>query len=346
MSYGQGERQGILTPKARSKSKVSNFIVKILIVGYSSVVKRRMLQALLLLPKVERVDIASRHGVQADDLPANWDGDLYTDYTLALERSQADLVYISLINSLHEEWVTAALRSGKLVVVDKPALVSLAATERLLDVADHAGLCLAEAVVFADHSQFDTIRGLIEESGGINRLMAVLSFPPLPTSNFRNYPELGGGALLDLGPYAAASSRLFFKDAPEEVLCRILSTNPRTNVETAFMIAARYPAGGGFLGHFGFDTEYQNCMTALGPQISLSVNRVFTTPFDLESKIFVSRRNGQSTVTCPAVDMFGLFFTRVIRAIEARAWEPFIWAMHQDAKFRERMRWSAGEGGR
>jgi NDP-hexose-3-ketoreductase len=320
--------------------------VKILIVGYSSVVKRRVLQALLLLPQVERVDIASRHGVQADDLPANWDGNLYSDYTLALERSQADLVYISLINSLHEEWIMAALRSGRHVVVDKPALLSLAATERLMDMTDHAGLCLAEAVVFADHPQFDTIRGLIDESGGINRLMAVLSFPPLPTSNFRHYPEFGGGALLDLGPYAAASSRLFFKDAPQEVLCRILSSNLRTNVDTAFMITARYPGGGGFVGHFGFDTEYQNCIIVLGPQISLSVNRVFTTPFDLQSRILVSRQNVQSTVTCSAVDMFGLFFARVIRAIEAKAWEPFIRDMHQDAKFRERMRISAEEGGR
>ena len=319
--------------------------MKILIVGYSSVVKRRVLQALLLLPNVERVDIASRHGVQADDLPPTWDGDLYTDYTLALKRSQASLVYISLINSLHEKWVSAALQSGKHVVVDKPALLSLASTERLIDVADRAGLCLAEAVVFADHSQFNIIQGLIEESGGISRLVAVLSFPPLPMSNFRNYPELGGGALLDLGPYAAASSRLFFKNAPREVLCRILSGNPRTNVETAFMVTARYPGDGGFVGHFGFDTEYQNSIAVLGPQISLSVSRVFTTPFDLQSKILVSRRNVESTVTCPAGDMFGLFFTRVIRAIEAKDWELFTRDIHQDAKFRDQMRISAAEGG-
>ena len=320
--------------------------MKVLIVGYSSVVKRRVLQALLRLSKVEAVDIASRRPVEAADLPANWNGDVYSNYAQALDRSNANLVYVSLINSLHEEWVTAALRSGRHVVVDKPALLSLAATERLIGLANQAGLCLAEAVVFADHPQFDTIRGLFKEIGGINRLVVVFSFPSLPTSNFRNYPELGGGALLDLGPYAAASCRLFFKDDPDEVVCRILSRNPRTNVDTAFMIMARYPAGVGFVGHFGFDTEYQNCITALGPQIALSVSRVFTTPFDIQNELVVDRRNERFTVACPAGDIFGLFFARVIGAIETKAWEPLIRAMHQDATFREQMRLSAEEGER
>jgi NDP-hexose-3-ketoreductase len=320
--------------------------VHVLIIGYSSIVRRRVLHALRLLPKVDAVDIASRRGVEAAELPANWVGDLYADYSRALERSHATLAYISLVNSLHEEWAIAALRSGRHVVVDKPAFPSLATTEYVMEVADRERLCVAEATVFADHPQFDMMRHAVEENGGVNRLVAVFSFPPFPPSNFRNHPELGGGALLDLGPYAAAQSRLFFTSAPREAVCRVISRHPETSIDTAFTVMATYTGARSFVGHFGFDTEYQNRITALGPGIAITLERVFTTSPVVENQLFISRRSEQLTVTCPAGDTFARFFARVIKAIEASAWQPLSRDMHEDAMFRERMRVSAEEGER
>ena len=69
--------------------------MRFLIVGYSSIVARRALPALLRLPGIRAVDIASRRPLQRTSLPENWSGRTYGDYQEAISASQADVVYVS-----------------------------------------------------------------------------------------------------------------------------------------------------------------------------------------------------------------------------------------------------------
>jgi predicted dehydrogenase len=319
--------------------------MKVLILGYSNIVARLALPALLQTRGVDRVEIASRRRLEGSDLPADFTGDLHVGYAEALEASDADLVYVSLVNSLHERWVEAALRSGRHVIVDKPAFLSFNSARRLDEMARTSGLCLAEAVVFADHPQVGVIRRIVEESQGITRLLAAFSFPPLAEENFRNHPELGGGSLYDLGTYAAAAYRLFFESPPQEITCRVLRDHPATGVDTAFSVLAVDQGGHAMLGSFGFDTQYQNWVTAIGPDLALSVERIFTIPPDLENRITVSRRGERSTITAPAGSSFGLYFERLVRAIQEGDWEADREALLGNAAFLERMRTSIGERG-
>ncbi|MDP6575814.1 MAG: Gfo/Idh/MocA family oxidoreductase [Candidatus Peribacteraceae bacterium] len=317
--------------------------MKILIIGYSSIVRRRIISALHHLDEITGVDLATRRPGEVINPLDSEIGNIYGCYREALAQTDAELVYISLINSLHGHWVEAALQAGKHVVVDKPAFLSLAETKRLAKMADRAGLCLAEAIVIGDHPQFNLVRNLVEIHGGITRLFAVFSIPPFSQSNYRNHSELGGGALLDMGSYVAALGWLLFKKEPEEVVCRVLDHHAQTQVDTAFSVLVRYPDAGCFVGHFGFDTEYQNRITAIGPQISIALDRVFTIPPDFENKIFVTRQNKQSIITCPSGDTFLLFFSRLVKAIKLKAWAEFSQDMLRNVFFREQMRRSAQE---
>ena len=312
--------------------------MKVLILGYSSIVARFALPALLRTAGVDRVDIGSRRRLDRSDLPAGFAGDLYLGYAEALKTSDAELVYVSLVNSLHEQWAEAALASGRHVIVDKPAFLSLDATRRLDEMARKSGLCLAEAAVFTDHPQVGEIRRIVEKSQGITRVLAAFSFPPLADKNFRNHPELGGGSLYDLGTYAAATDQLFFDSRPREITCRVLRCHSTTGVDTAFSVLAIHDCGGAMLGHFGFDTEYQNWVTAIGPDLALSVERIFTIPSDYENQITVSRRNERSTVTASAGSSFTLYFGRLIRAIQEGDWKMDREALLRNAAFVERMR--------
>jgi predicted dehydrogenase len=315
--------------------------MRFLIVGNSSIVARRALPALLQLPGVQSVDIASRRPLQHSSLPENWNGRIYDDYREAITDSQADVVYVSLINSLHEEWVETALRSGKHVVVDKPAFLSLAAADRLIELADKKGLCLAEAVVFSYHPQFMALQRLLLEHGESTRLTTTFTFPPLADDNFRNHAKLGGGSLYDLGPYAAAVSRIFFGEFPEEIMCRVVSYHPASNVDTAFSLLACYSGGRSYVGHFGFDTEYQNGLTLIGPEIAVTVARIFTTPPDMQIQLDVSRHNGQSRIPVEAGDSFKLFFAGVIEAVEKHSWSKLADDLRHDAQVLDAMRASA-----
>ncbi len=315
--------------------------MKILIIGHSSIVRRRIIPALHHLDEIVGVDLATRRPGEVTNPLDSEIGNIYGSYKEALEQTDAELVYVSLVNSLHGHWVEAALQAGKHVVVDKPAFLSLAETKRLAKMADRAGLCLAEAIVIGDHPQFNLVRNLGETHGGITRLFAVFSIPPFSQSNYRNHSELGGGALLDMGSYVAALGWLLFKKDPEEVVCRVLDHHAQTQVDTAFSVLVRYPDSGCFIGYFGFDTEYQNRITVIGPQISITLDRVFTIPPDLENKILVTRQSKQSIITCPPGDTFSLFFSRLIKAIKSKAWAEFPQDILRNVFFREQMQRSA-----
>ena len=315
--------------------------MRFLILGNSSIVARRALPALLQISGVQSIDIASRRPLLQASLPETWNGTIYDDYREAITDSQADVVYISLINSLHEEWAETALRSGKHVIVDKPAFLSLAAAEQLIELAADNGLCLAEAVVFSYHPQFTELQRLISEHGGVTRLIATFSFPPLADDDFRYQPDFGGGSLYDLGPYAAAVSRIFFADHPEKITCSVVSNHGSTKVDTAFSVMAGYSGGRSYIGHFGFDTDYQNSLTLFGPNIAASVSRIFTTPPDMQVQLDVSRKNEVSLVSVDAGDSFKLFFASVIDAIEKRCWTRFSDDLWHDAQILDAMRTSA-----
>ena len=315
--------------------------MRFLIVGYSSIVVRRALSALLQLPEIESVDIASRRPVQRSRFPENWSGRTYDDYREAISDSRADVVYVSLVNSLHEEWVDTALRSGKHVVVDKPAFLTLAAADKLLELAAKEGLCLAEAVVFPYHPQMAALQRLLLAHGGATRLIATFTFPPLANDNFRNHPELGGGSLYDLGPYAAAVSRLFFGDLPARVGCNVVSRHSVTTVDTAFSVLASYSGGRSYIGHFGFDTEYQNRLTLIGPEIAITVDRVFTTTSDFQNHLDVSCSGQQWKVPVEVGDSFEHFFASVVGAIEKHCWSAFAEDLWQDAQILGTMRAAA-----
>jgi NDP-hexose-3-ketoreductase len=199
-------------------------------------------------------------------------------------------------------------------------------------------MCLAEAVVFSHHPQIAVLKRLLLEHGSATRLIATFTMPPLPEDNFRNQPELGGGSLYDLGPYASAVSRLFFESAPDNVACNVVSNHPNTKVDTAFSVLASYSCGRSFVGHFGFDTEYQNRVTLFGPEMAATVDRIFTTPADFENHIDVNRSNQQSRILVEAGDPFEGFFANVIESVEKNRFSAFAKDLRQDAEFLETMR--------
>ena len=108
--------------------------MRLLLIGYSKIAQKRVLPA-LAEAGITGADVASRTRAAEVALPEGIAGRVYGDYEAALDESDADLVYVSTVNSAHAEWAQKALGHGFHVVVDKPACTSLGDTERLLDLA-------------------------------------------------------------------------------------------------------------------------------------------------------------------------------------------------------------------
>jgi len=316
----------------------------ILVIDYSTIVRKRILPAMRKNEHISRIDIASRSSASGISDEAAFNGTVFNDYADAISKSKADLVYISLVNSSHAEWAERALRKGCHVIVDKPSFTSFDDAQRLADLARAKNLCLAEATVYSCHPQIQMARDLFLQAGTRpTRLTVAFSFPPLPADNFRYQKHLGGGALWDLGPYAVSPGRLFFAAEPEEIFCRVGTRSAATGVDTAFSMLATYPDGRSMVGQFDFNTEYRNCINILGPGMSIDIDRVFTIPPDTENELLVRSNNRTSCVKAPATDNFAVFLQSVLDAIRQGNYMAFIETLLSDATVLHRLRKAAQE---
>lgn len=307
---------------------------KLLILGNSNIVRRRVLPAAQNI--FESIDLGTRR--PEAEFQTSKKGQVFSDYAEALKKSNASHVYVSLTNNLHDLWVRQALELGKNVIVDKPAFMDLDTAYELTNLADKKGLLLAEATVYSYHPQVHAIKNLFQEKASApTRLFAQFSVPPFTKDNFRYDKNLGGGALLDMGPYAASVGRIFFNEAPKDVQCRILSKN---QVETAFSVMCTYKDSRSFVGTFGFDTEYSNHIRVLSSNTLVTTDRFFTTNSDQVQNISFKNNNQDGQITVPAADSFSEFLRWAVKA-EVPEKKTFMSDLIADAELVDRMRKSA-----
>jgi predicted dehydrogenase len=304
----------------------------LLILGFSSIAERRVIPAAGAVAVIGEISIASR----SRRPPASWpkQGGFFTDYESALRECDADVVYLSLPNAMHEAWTMAALAAGKHVAVDKPAMMTREAAERAVADARRRKLLLAEATVFGHHPQFHAFGTFIREQGPLAHVDAQFIIPPLPPGNFRNRRELGGGCLLDMGPYAAATMRLLGGGPPSQVTALAGGVHPQTGVDMGFSVLARLGSGAAFSGHFSFEGEYQNRLLIVGRSGSVLTERVFSPPADQRMEWRRRIRNAESVVTSEAADTFAYFLEAVAGAVTGGDHEGFYRDLLADAECR------------
>ena len=304
----------------------------LLILGFSSIAERRVIPAAGAVAAISEISVASK----SRKPPAPWpkQGRLFSDYQAALNESDADIVYLSLPNAMHEQWIMTVLAAGRHVIVDKPATITPDAAERAVEEARRKDLLLAEATVFNRHPQFQALGGFIAEHGPLTQVDAQFIIPPLNIANFRNHRELGGGCLLDMGPYAAATMRLLGGGPPSQVTALTGGSHPETGVDTGFSVLARLHNGAAFSGHFSFEGEYQNRLLIVGRSGSVLTERVFSPPADHRMEWRQRIRNAESVVTSEAVDTFAKFLDAVTGAVAGGDHEGFHCDLLADADCR------------
>lgn len=310
----------------------------ILFVGYSSIVRKRLLPLMAQLKEITRVSVA-RFGTRPwDDQTSGLVHQRYDSFEEAERHCQPDLVYVSTVNSAHHGLAKTWLERSCHVIVDKPATLCVADTEELLLIAKARGVLLAEATVYTFHPQLAMVSEIFASAHCVPRYATVhFSFPPLAAENFRYRKDQGGGALFDTAPYAASVGRYFFRDLPTAVfgVC-----NERTveGLCVSYSVLLQYPGGRTMVGHFGFTTEYSNRLSLLGECVAVDVDRVFTTPDTCENALIVRRRNTTSLEVCPPANSFKLFFDGVTAAVKQRSFQEFADAMLYDATVTQRLR--------
>ena len=283
--------------------------MKVLLIGYSSIARRRVLPALDGMG-FEGIDIATGRPDAVDAASLNTPVRVFSGYQEGIAASRADICCISTVNSAHYSHARAALESGKHTVVDKPITLSLTEARSLADLSRTQGLMLAESVVYPDHARFTGTLARLSEGQFIPRhISAVFCFPPLPDDNFRYHERLGGGAPADLGAYAVSPSRCIFGTPPRSVSAWV--TERRGNLPIGMRIAALYDEGRTFSGYYSFNAEYQNEIRITGTNFYAHMDRFFTTPGNLETHVRIRAANRDDEWRFPPHDAFAAYLNRI-----------------------------------
>ena len=165
----------------------------------------------------------------------------FGSYEALLASDTVDGVYIPLPTSQHVEWAAKAAEAGKHVLVEKPLALNAVEIEPLIEIEKRTGVVISEAFMVTYHPQWAKVRDLIAE-GAIGRLRQVqgaFSYFNTDPSNMRNIPELGGGALPDIGVYPTVTTRFATGKEPLSVSATV-ERDPKFGTDIYADIRAKF----------------------------------------------------------------------------------------------------------
>ncbi|MDX2596088.1 MULTISPECIES: Gfo/Idh/MocA family protein [Streptomyces] len=272
--------------------------LRVAVLGTADIARRRVLPALSADPDVELTAVASRSGERAREVAGLYGCAAVTSYEAVLDRPDVDAVYVPLPVSLHAEWARRALAAGKHVLAEKPLTAHAHTTAELLELARASGLALMENVMFVHHPQHAVVRELVAAGtiGELRAFSAVFAVPPLPAGNIRHRPELGGGALLDIGYYPVRAA-LHFLGTGLDVVGAALEHSDGSAVETSGAVLVRTPKG--VLGQlaFGMEHAYRSAYELWGSEGRIRVESAFTPPAGHSPTVWVTDGAGSRELT-------------------------------------------------
>jgi predicted dehydrogenase len=143
----------------------------------------------------------------------------FGSYEEMLASDAIDGVYIPLPTSQHVEWAVKAADAGKHVLVEKPLALQAEQIAEVIDARDRNKVLISEAFMVTYHPQWHKVRELVQ-GGAIGRLRHVqgaFTYYNVDPVNMRNRPELGGGALPDIGVYPTVTTRFVTGKEPVRV---------------------------------------------------------------------------------------------------------------------------------
>ncbi len=253
--------------------------MKVLIIGYSDIVKRKIIPSIQDLSHIKSFDVATRKNQKINE---NKLDKIFNSYEKSLEESDADIVYISLPNNMHYQYSDLALKKSKHVIVDKPAITKISELDKLYNLSKQKNLAISMSCVFNYHKAWKKFKSLSLKNNEFGVLTANFTIPKPSKNNIRMSRSLGGGALNDLGIYASTSGYLFWEKKLKNIK---ISEYKKNNLNMGFTVLANYGNGKDFIGNFGFDKVYMNNVKYFGRNFNTEYKRVFSPHLDYQTFI-------------------------------------------------------------
>ncbi len=186
-----------------------------------------------------------------------------------------DIVYVATPHPFHRANARTALMAGKHVLVEKAFTVNVREAQDLVGLARSKGLFLMEAMWTRFLPSMTTLRSLIAhgELGTLTGLIADhCQYIPQERAARLHLPELGGGALLDLGVYPISFAHDLF-GAPSTI--RAVGKLTSLGVDQRVSLAMEWAGGQQAAIHTDMLARGPNKATVIGEKARVEIDSVW-----------------------------------------------------------------------
>jgi predicted dehydrogenase len=189
-----------------------------------------------------------------------------------------DIVYVATPHPMHAENSTLAVNGGKHVLVEKPFTLNADEAEKLVDLAAEKNIVVLEAMWTRFLPHMVRLREILA-AGTIGDVRTVIAdhnqkLPSDPKHRINN-PDLGGGALLDLGIYPVSFA---WDVLGEPTTVNAISSATATGVDRQTAILLGYADGQQAVLHTALDTAGPNTAAVIGTEGWIAIKGTFYVP--------------------------------------------------------------------
>lgn len=292
------------------------------VIGCSRVAQKGMLPALRDSEYAELAMVGSRNFEKAKEVASQFGGNEWGTYDDVLKNKNIDAVYVSLPNALHEEWTIKAIEAGKHVICEKPAAISYAAAQRMVESARKKNVRLLDGLMFQYHPQHARVRSLIDSGvlGNPIKFDGCFAYAMPDRASNAMSKELGGGSFNDQAPYPICASRMIFKEEPESVLCT-MQLDLQSGVPIKSDIILYYSDNKTAFASSIFGSYYQSTYSVLGSKAHIRMGRAYAVSRDVSTKIFLDTNDAVEEMVVPPADHFRLmlddFCAEIVKGVKS-----------------------------
>ncbi len=251
----------------------------------------------------------------------------YGSYEELLADPNIDAIYNPLPNHMHVEWSIRSADAGKHVLCEKPLALTAAEIQPLIEARDRNKVQIAEAFMVRVHPQWVRTKEIVDsrEIGDLRSIQVAFSYFNADPQNIRNKPDIGGGAIYDIGCYAVFVSRSIFGSEPRKVI-GLVEKDPALLTDRLSSAILDFKNGQAVFTCSTQLVPYQR-VQILGTKGRIDVEIPFNAPPDQKTRIFVDiggalDGSGIRTETFNAVDQYTLQGDAFARAVAGKGEVP------------------------
>jgi predicted dehydrogenase len=272
------------------------------------------------------VAVASRDAARAAGVAAEFAiPRAYSDYRSLLADPAVEAVYLALPNHLHHPWTLAAAKAGKHVLCEKPLALNAAEAAEMAAACQADGRLLMEAAMYRFHPRLLRLKEILAEGalGDVRLIHTAFTFPLTAQDNYRLRPEMGGGALLDVGLYSIGAARWLAGRDPLAVHAAAEVWAPH-GIDRQLAGLLEFPDGLFATVHCSFGAAEHQVAEIVGTTGTARVPRAFTAWRDESAALHWRGADGQERTEVFQADPYALMaahFAHCVRGLARPAYD-------------------------